>query len=98
MAISLARAGSRVVVTSRGEQDLDNAIVQLRPWQRMAKRVVADVDDPDAGQAPLHGGAAFQRRHRPEPTLDEECWDEGSFPRAAFLAVQIFKLDGGETL
>lgn len=77
---------------------MDNAIVQLRPWQRMAKRVVADVDDPDAGQAPLHGGAAFQRRHRPELTLDEECLDEGSFPRAAFLAVQIFKLDGGETL
>jgi len=96
MAISLARAGSRVVVTSRSEQDLDNAIVQLRPCQRMAKRVVAD--DPDAGQAPLRGGAAFQRRHRPELTLDEECLDEGSFPRAAFLAVQIFKLDGGETL
>ncbi len=48
MAISLARAGAGVVVTSRSEQKLDNTIAHLP--QPVAERVVADVDDPDAGK------------------------------------------------
>lgn len=62
MAISLAPAGAAVVVTSRSEQELDKTIAHLP--QRVANRVIADIDDPDAGKRPLRGSGVSQRRHR----------------------------------
>ena len=93
-----------MVVTSRSEQELDNTIAQLRHWQRVAKRVVAGIDDPDAGKRlyteAVHLSGAIDMvinnvsnvLHRPFIPLPEFTLEEAGFDEGALDEGRV--LDG----